>query len=257
MSLKLGDTDIAGTQVLYSTTGSNTDGAMTQAATTTQLNLKANDADVVHKTGDENYTGLKTNIITLDLSQRTFTDCNVINTNVDATTTQSFYHDLYTDIIRDTNGNYLSWNTTSIGTNKSINKQISARCKNTDNTGNVTSAIQVCASPNGSTWATAPASDINGSIITTVNKSKSSNGYLQLGNGIIIQWGFYENTGSQANKTLNLNKAFSNTNYKITMMQEYDSSSTYDANAYIKSKTTTTVTFRCPSGGVEWIAIGY
>lgn len=103
----------------------------------------------------------------------------------------------------------------------------------------------------------AGASDANNTVITTVNKSKSSNGYLQLGNGIIIQWGFYENTGSQANKTLNLNKAFSNTNYKITMTQKYDSSSTYDANAYIKAKTTTTVTFRCPSGGVEWIAIGY
>ena len=38
MSLKLGNTDIAGTQVLYSTTGNNTDGAMTQNATTTELN---------------------------------------------------------------------------------------------------------------------------------------------------------------------------------------------------------------------------
>lgn len=60
MSVKLGNTNIAGAQVLYSTTGNNTDGAMTQKATTTQLNLKANDADVVHKTGNENITGTKT-----------------------------------------------------------------------------------------------------------------------------------------------------------------------------------------------------
>ena len=103
----------------------------------------------------------------------------------------------------------------------------------------------------------AGASDANNTVITTVNKSKSSNGYLQLGNGIIIQWGFYENTGSQANKTLNLNKAFSNTNYKISLTQNYNSSSTYEANAYIRAKTMTSVDFRCPSGGVEWIAIGY
>lgn len=60
MSLKLGSTNIAGTQVLYSTTGNNTDGAMTQAITTTQLNLKANNADVVHKTGNEMIGGVKT-----------------------------------------------------------------------------------------------------------------------------------------------------------------------------------------------------
>ena len=54
MSLKLGNTDIAGTQVLYSTTGNNTDGAMTQAATTTELD------NCVHKTGDETISGVKT-----------------------------------------------------------------------------------------------------------------------------------------------------------------------------------------------------
>ena len=60
MSLKLGNTNIAGTQILYDTTGNNTDGAMTQAITTTQLNLKANDIDVIHKTGNEIISGTKT-----------------------------------------------------------------------------------------------------------------------------------------------------------------------------------------------------
>ena len=68
MSLKLGNTNIAGTQVLYSITGNNTDGAMTQAATTTVLNnkadnsvvnLKANDSAVVHLTGNETINGEK------------------------------------------------------------------------------------------------------------------------------------------------------------------------------------------------------
>lgn len=54
MSLKLGNTNIAGTQILYSTTGNNTDGAMTQAATTTELN------NCVHKTGNETISGVKT-----------------------------------------------------------------------------------------------------------------------------------------------------------------------------------------------------
>lgn len=38
-------------------------------------------------------------------------------------------------------------------------------------------------------WGTAPASDIDGSIVTTVSKSKSANGFIKLGNGWIIQWG--------------------------------------------------------------------
>ena len=67
MSLKLGNTNIAGTQVLYSTTGNNTDGAMTQAITTTQLNLKANDADVVHKTGYETISGEKTTTAKIEM----------------------------------------------------------------------------------------------------------------------------------------------------------------------------------------------
>lgn len=60
MSVKLGNTNIAGTQVLYSTTGSNIDGAMTQSATTSALSTKSNDIDVVHKTGDETINGQKT-----------------------------------------------------------------------------------------------------------------------------------------------------------------------------------------------------
>lgn len=53
MSLKLGNTNIAGTQVLYSTTGNKTDGAMTQKATTDELN------NCIHKTGNETISGVK------------------------------------------------------------------------------------------------------------------------------------------------------------------------------------------------------
>lgn len=258
MSLKLGDTDIAGTQVLYSTTGSNTDGAMTQAATTTALGLKANDADVIHKTGDENYTGIKTyQINDVDTSVTQWLDAHRIHLMQYDVTNIINPITVYYDVLKDNNGNYLMYNALNVGSDGTVSNSLTARTRNSANTDNVSAQISIIVRRNGTILTSCPASDINGSILTTVNKSKSSNGYLQLGNGIIIQWGFYENTGSQANKTLNLNKAFSNTNYKITMTQEYDSSSTYEANAYIQSKTTTTVTFRCPSGGVEWIAIGY
>lgn len=47
MSLYKGNNLISGHQVLYSTTGNNTDGAMTQKATTTELNGKA-DTDLLN-----------------------------------------------------------------------------------------------------------------------------------------------------------------------------------------------------------------
>lgn len=75
MSVKLGNTNIAGTQILYSTTGNNTDGAMTQNATTTELN------NTVHKTGDETIGGVKT--FTDTITALRFKGNNGINNNID------------------------------------------------------------------------------------------------------------------------------------------------------------------------------
>ena len=46
MSLYKGNTLISGHQVLYSTTGQNTDGAMTQKAVTDALDTKVNTSDI-------------------------------------------------------------------------------------------------------------------------------------------------------------------------------------------------------------------
>ena len=48
MSLYKGTNLISGHQVLYSTTGSNTDGAMTQSATTTELDNKLNKQQITN-----------------------------------------------------------------------------------------------------------------------------------------------------------------------------------------------------------------
>ena len=52
-----------------------------------------------------------------------------------------------------------------------------------------------------------PDSDDVGSAITTKEISKSSNGYLKMGNGIILEWGSYANPGSGSH-TVNLPTAF-------------------------------------------------
>lgn len=57
-----GNIDIAGKQILYSTTGNNTDGAMTQKATTTELNNKA-DVDLSNlTTKGQNIANWSTNV---------------------------------------------------------------------------------------------------------------------------------------------------------------------------------------------------
>ena len=56
-----------------------------------------------------------------------------------------------------------------------------------------TSASWVYNNTSGKTYFEAPNSDIVGSVITTDAISKASNGYVKLGNGIIIQWGTEEN----------------------------------------------------------------
>jgi hypothetical protein len=101
----------------------------------------------------------------------------------------------------------------------------------------------------GSTFVTAPASDVNTSIVTTINKSKAANGYFQLGNGLIINWGTDNGSGS---RTIRFSKSFTSTNYKIVGISHGNSYCIVDTS----SKTTSTVSVG-NSVGFDWIAIGY
>ena len=230
MSLKLGNTNIAGTQVLYSTTGNNTDGAMTQAATTTQLNLKANDADVVHKTGNETISG-----------EKTFTTC------IRKTTSTS-----WENIISMTGNNF-----PYIAGYSKDNDTALALC--TFHNGNWCN-IEIHNSGTGG-YVTAPASDINGSIITTVSKSKAENGYFKLGNGLIVQWG-RKNTTSTSQHTISFSTPFSSaTSYTIVKnYQSNKSTNCQDREVSFYNMTTTGATSYSPSGDtsqISWLAIGY
>lgn len=111
----------------------------------------------------------------------------------------------------------------------------------------------------GSPYATAPASDVNGSILTTVNKSKSANGYFKLGNGMIIQWGRTTDTTNQT-KTITFPVAFTSTNYSITATANNQNISySYDGVTGITDRTTTSCKVFSWYGTrtYDWIAIGY
>ena len=249
MSLKLGNIDIAGTQVLYSTTGNNTDGAMTQAATTTQLNLKANDADVVHKTGPETITGLKIikrNGDSIQLSTPNITDSSTLG---------------YCGIA--CYGNDSSLQLGAIGFYKnSLNQEIVLRAYNRNNPNDnyKEALLHLVCNNNDAPYATVPASDVNGSILTTVNKSKSQNGYFKLGNGLIIQWGKTPNI-SNSGTVCTLPTPFTTTNYSVTAI----TSATFNENSIgLIGKTTTNFTLvekgynnRAHNVPNYFIAIGY
>ena len=107
---------------------------------------------------------------------------------------------------------------------------------------------------NGTVYTYAPACDLAGSIVTTVNKSKASKGYYQLGNGLIINWGYYNSGGTSG--TINFAKSY-------TAYSRVVATSSYgfgDSPWGVNITTTTTSKFdwyQVHSQGFWWIAVGY
>jgi hypothetical protein len=106
------------------------------------------------------------------------------------------------------------------------------------------------------TWATAPSSDAANSIVTTIDKSKSTNGYFKFGNGLIVQWG--QNNASNAGTTITLPTAFTSaTSYEVAVVRHSSTAGeTASANQTSGSAFVIT-TSNSNSRSWGWIAIGY
>ncbi len=107
--------------------------------------------------------------------------------------------------------------------------------------------------------AFARASDTNGSIVTTVNKSKATNGYFQLGNGMIVNWGYVNSWTSNAAQ-VTFSKAFTTTR-QVAIARSAGATTTNDGgDYYVRGISNTGFDIYRTStntGGVSWIAIGY
>lgn len=107
----------------------------------------------------------------------------------------------------------------------------------------------------GDVYTYAPACETNNSIVTTVGKSKTQNGYYKLGNGLIIQWG--EEAATSMTGTVTLPTAFSSTDYAVSITGKASSNQVaFATNTY----TTATFNWRRDAGNnldFRWIAIGY
>ena len=109
----------------------------------------------------------------------------------------------------------------------------------------------------GVEYTKAPPSELINSIVTTTGIRKSGNGYVKLGNGIIIQWGNRTlNTGST---TINLPTPFSFTGYSVAAIRNSGETTTKSIDFWLRSPQLTT-SFNIYSVdiiGIRWIAIGY
>lgn len=127
----------------------------------------------------------------------------------------------------------------------------------------VSGSISVAVASDGTITTEAPAVTNNKGIVTQVGLSKSENGYLKLGNGVIIQWGTSENISERGSLTVTLPTAFTSTNYSVTANLKAQHTAA-NAEGVINVDDFTTTTFRLSAGYLDpnsapvcWLAIGY
>lgn len=252
----------------------------TKVATTAYVKNQgyAPDNTVVHLTGNQTIAGTKTfsSTISGSINGNAATVTNGVYTTGNQTIggTKKFSNNILTIIdatrnvvpsaikyggfgIRDNADNLFASLVSSMDTNKNATAFLRVYNPNNTSTSDATYMI-LHYDADGLKYVTAPASDVNTSIVTTVNKSKAANGYFQLGNGLIVQWGRI--TVNSEDGTVTLPKAFTSTNY--TTLATYHNSTGLGSNRghpVIKAQTTTTFTWYCDSAtsSLYWIAIGY
>ena len=113
------------------------------------------------------------------------------------------------------------------------------------------------------TWTYCIPSDVANSIVTTTGISKASNGYVKLGNGMIIQWGSASAAPYSGSSTITLPLAMNNTNYSV-VVSPVDSTDNYLRSVFVRSKTTTNFVARGAFNGTgaatvtfNFVVIGY
>lgn len=230
----------------------------TSIATTEWVNDATKSTNVVHRDTAETIAGAKTFTDNLTIERSTYSRCVFKTTDwTKGTNPASSTNSGVT--IEDVNGDGTTAHRmgefiTQLNSNGSIYSAIGVY-KN--EAGTTSSQIRIGYNTGGNVYTYAPASDANDSIVTTVAKSKSANGYYKLGNGLIIQWGRFQNSANSVAVTFPT--AFSSTNYYARATQE-QSSSTSGEYGQGSSFTTTGCNFTAYKGAnyySRWIAIGY
>jgi len=205
------------------TTTTSTDS--TQIATTGWVN--SIDNNIVHKTGNETIGGDKT-----------------FNNDV------HFNNGVFVDAAYGVEGGQIEFakapNSSLTGTIKLDVYKNSMRMFGPDSNGNNRVVIEADIEDNA---LYIPASDKINSAVSTTGINKAQDGYVKFGNGLIIQWGFSNTSGST---TVTFPTAFTSTNYVAVGNSTGGSYVVINRN----SQSTTSMTMS-NTVSFEWIAIGY
>ena len=234
---------VSSTPITQDTSASSASNVFSTAAAQSLLNT------VVHKTGNETISGVKTFI-------------NHIEKQVNVIRGQAPSSSLFDHInFCDKNNNWLSGLEYNINTDKS--SQISLVISDSvEDTTNVKGMINLGVYSDGNVYTYAPPSDAIGSIVTTTGINKSPNGYVKLGNGLIIQWGRVSGILSNQETTVTFSTAFTSGN-SYTIVKNYQSQETSTAAdremSFYDFTTTTAKTYTSYADTSEfsWLAIGY
>lgn len=218
-----------GRSVAYAPTpsaGDNSD----QIATTRWVNSTGN--NVVHKTGDENISGIKT-----------------FNHPI------HFKSSVFVDAAGGDEGGEIEFakapNSSLTGSVKLDVYRNSMRIFGPASNGDIRNVMNADIEQNA---LFVPTSDKTSSAISTIGINKNQNGYVKFGNGIIIQWGYSNQYGTS--KTVTLPTPFTSINYAVTTSRyasEWAEGVVMQTNNY----KTTSFDFAANDPGVHWIAVGY
>lgn len=238
---KAGNETISGVKTFSSSPVVPNGSGSTDAVNKGQLDTKANNNAVVHLTGNENISGSKTFTGTLGIpSDNLITkQDNAMEggqINFEKPTNSSLTGNANIDIY----GNWMRF----LGRNSS---------------NNYTTPLRLDLETN--TTLSTPSSAVD-SVVTTTGISKSENGFVKLGNGIIIQWGRKPSYVSPDPQSVTFPTPFTSTNYKVvcTYFRTGGSVDSGKDQINVDTQSTTGFTFRMSDTatyGVNWIAIGY
>ena len=205
--------------------------------TSSALSGYALDADVMHLSGAENITG-----------EKTFTNKMLIQSTTDTSSSA------YVDFIQNINNARRGTMRTKYNSDGSY--EVIFGCNGPD--ASAPQGLSVKRTSSNIT-VSAPASDVNGSIVTTVNKSKAANGYFQLGNGMIVNWGSVSSWTSNVAQ-VTFSKAFTTTR-QVAIARSAGATTTNDGGDYYVRDISNTgfdiYRTSTNTGAVSWIAIGY
>lgn len=186
--------------------------------------LDGSSTTVVHKTGTETITGDKTLSGHLKLTERTDYPASgllisndypnyaisIQNTSCTKGTAPSSRKYAAIDFYGTKMDGYadrLGFLECEYNTNKETRLRIGAYLSN--NASDTTaSTIEIIYPANGSPYTKAPATDVDNSILTTIDKTKATKGHFWLGNGMLVNWGKVAADDADV-QTVSFDKAYS------------------------------------------------